>query len=75
MATEVILPQIGFSMADGELLEWSIPDGGHAEEGKMLYLLEAEKVNVEIESPATGTLRIMKQPGLYDVGTVLGVID
>ena len=75
MAVEVILPQIGFSMAEGELLEWLIADGEHIEEGEILYLLEAEKVTEEVESPATGMLRVLKQPGLYDVGTVLGVIE
>lgn len=75
MTTEVILPQLGFSMSEGELLEWLVEDGGQVEEGANLFTLETDKATQEVESPATGTLRIQKQPGLYDVGTILAVIE
>ena len=45
-------------------------------EGDPLFLLEADKSTNEVESPATGTLRITAQAGeTYEVGTVLGVIE
>ena len=76
MATEILLPKIGFSMNEGELTEWLIKDGAAAVEGEPLFSIESEKSTNEIESPATGTLRIHKQAGeTYEVGTVLGVIE
>jgi pyruvate/2-oxoglutarate dehydrogenase complex dihydrolipoamide acyltransferase (E2) component len=76
MATEVLLPKLGFSMNEGTLNEWLVPDGGHAVEGEPLYALESEKSVNEVESPATGTLRIIKETGeTYEVGTVLAVIE
>ena len=75
MSVEVILPQLGFSMSEGELLEWIVADGGHVEAGAPLFNLEADKSTVEVESPATGVLRIHKQPGTYEVGTILGMIE
>ena len=30
MATEVLLPKIGFSMNEGVLAEWLVADGGNA---------------------------------------------
>ena len=76
MATEILLPKIGFSMNEGELAEWMIEDGGQAVEGQPLFSLESDKSTNEVESPATGTLRIYKQAGeTYEVGTVLGVIE
>jgi pyruvate/2-oxoglutarate dehydrogenase complex dihydrolipoamide acyltransferase (E2) component len=76
MAVEVLLPKLGFSMEEGELAEWLVEDGGRAVEGEPLYALESDKSTQEVESPATGTLRILKQTGeTYPVGTVLGMIE
>jgi pyruvate/2-oxoglutarate dehydrogenase complex dihydrolipoamide acyltransferase (E2) component len=76
MATEVILPKIGFSMNEGVLAEWLVPDGGAAVEGQPLFSLESDKSTNEVESPASGTLKILKQTGeTYEVGTILAIIE
>ncbi len=76
MATEILLPKIGFSMNEGELAEWLAADGDAVTEGQPLFLLEADKSANEVESPATGTLRIAAAAGeTYTVGTVLGTIE
>ena len=76
MDVEVLLPKIGFSMSEGELSEWLVADGGHAVEGQPLYALESEKSTQEVESPATGILRVRAAAGeTYTVGTVLAVIE
>ncbi len=76
MATEVLLPKLGFSMDEGELSEWLVSDGGQAIEGEPLFTLESDKSTNEVESPATGTLKIIKQPGeTYKVGEVLATIE
>ena len=76
MATEVLIPKLGFSMNEGEVKEWLVEDGADIKEGQPLYLLEAEKSANEIESPATGKLKILKQTGeTYEVGTVIALIE
>jgi pyruvate/2-oxoglutarate dehydrogenase complex dihydrolipoamide acyltransferase (E2) component len=76
MATEVLLPKLGFSMNEGLLAEWLVPDGGDAVEGQPLYALESDKSTQEVESPATGKLKIIKPTGeTYEVGTILAVIE
>jgi pyruvate/2-oxoglutarate dehydrogenase complex dihydrolipoamide acyltransferase (E2) component len=76
MATEVLLPKIGFSMNEGELVEWLVADGGQAVEGQPLYSIESDKSTNEVESPASGTLKILKPVGeTYEVGTVLAIIE
>ncbi|HET9629033.1 MAG TPA: biotin/lipoyl-containing protein [Novosphingobium sp.] len=76
MATEVLLPKLGFSMNEGTLAEWLVADGGQAVEGDPLFSLESEKSTNEVESPASGTLRVLKQAGeIYEVGTVLAIIE
>jgi pyruvate/2-oxoglutarate dehydrogenase complex dihydrolipoamide acyltransferase (E2) component len=76
MATEILLPKLGFSMTEAQIAEWLVEDGGQVTEGDPLYLLEADKSTNEVEAPASGTLRIIAEPGeTYEVGTVLGTIE
>ncbi|MGJ0239742.1 lipoyl domain-containing protein [uncultured Novosphingobium sp.] len=76
MATEILLPKLGFSMNEGTLSEWLVSDGATVNEGDPLFSLESDKSTNEVESPATGTLKILKQTGeTYEVGTVLGTIE
>jgi pyruvate/2-oxoglutarate dehydrogenase complex dihydrolipoamide acyltransferase (E2) component len=75
MATEVMLPKLNFSMADGTLANWLAADGERIEEGAPLFALESDKAVQEVEAPATGTLKIIAQVGeTYPVGTVLALI-
>lgn len=76
MSTEILLPKIGFSMNEGVIAEWFVADGATVNEGDPLYSIEADKSTNEVESPATGTLRIVAEAGeTYEVGTVLGYIE
>lgn len=76
MTTEVLLPRLGFAVDDATVAEWLVADGTHVTEGQPLYSLEADKSVNEIESPATGKLRIIAGTGVaLPVGTVLAVIE
>lgn len=77
MATDVLVPKIGFSMEEGTLTEWLVDDGAQVEEGQAIYSLESDKSINEVEAPASGTLRILVEPGdePVKVGTKLAEID
>lgn len=76
MATEVVLPKIGFAMTEGQITEWLVQDGQPVTEGQPLFTLEADKSANEVEAPATGTLRILQPAGsIYEVGTIIGSIE
>ncbi|MFK4794020.1 biotin/lipoyl-containing protein [Sphingobium sp. ZW T5_29] len=75
MPTEILLPKLGFSMNEGVLSEWLVADGGAVTAGEPLFALESDKSTQEVEAPASGTLKILKQIGeTYPVGTILGEI-
>jgi pyruvate/2-oxoglutarate dehydrogenase complex dihydrolipoamide acyltransferase (E2) component len=75
MATDILLPKLGFAMEEGTLTEWLIADGGEVSEGQPLFLLESDKSSNEVEAPASGTLHIIAEVGeTYPVGYVLGEI-
>mgnify|MGYP000728273532 CR=1 FL=1 len=76
MATEILLPKLGFSMTEGQVAEWMYGDGEDVKEGETLFLLEADKSTNEVESPATGKLKIVVEEGVTtQVGEVLGYIE
>lgn len=76
MSTEILLPQLGFSITEGTIAQWLVADGAAVEQGAPLYEIESDKSVQEIEAPASGRLKILAQPGTaLPVGTVLGIIE
>jgi pyruvate/2-oxoglutarate dehydrogenase complex dihydrolipoamide acyltransferase (E2) component len=76
MICEVLLPQLGFSVPDGRLVEWLADDGSDIKKGAPLFSLESDKAIEEIEAPGSGRLRIIKPAGeTYNVGELLAVIE
>lgn len=76
MTTDILVPKLGFSMNEGVLNEWLAEDGAEVTEGQPLYLLEADKSTNEVESPASGVLRIIGAVGeTYEVGTLIARIE
>jgi pyruvate dehydrogenase E2 component (dihydrolipoamide acetyltransferase) len=56
MATEVIMPALGLAQETGKVLRWLKEDGQDVAKGEALLEVETDKVTVEVESPADGTL-------------------
>ena len=54
MATEIYLVKVGMTMTEGMVEEWYVPDGGTVEKGELLYRLETEKVNLDVDADASG---------------------
>ena len=76
MTVQIFLPQLGFSMEEGKLLEWLVEDGADVVEGTPVYTLEGDKAVQEIEAPASGRLRVIApSDATYAVGALLGEID
>jgi pyruvate/2-oxoglutarate dehydrogenase complex dihydrolipoamide acyltransferase (E2) component len=62
-------------MNEATLAEWMVEDGTSVTQGQPLYALESDKSTQEIESPATGTLKIIAKVGdVYEVGALLAEI-
>src|SRR6187551_4045335 len=77
VATDIIMPQLGESIAEGTVVKWLIPLGGAIEKDQSLLEVETEKVDLEVPSPATGVLNeiLVKAGETVAVGTLLARID
>jgi pyruvate/2-oxoglutarate dehydrogenase complex dihydrolipoamide acyltransferase (E2) component len=70
------IPTLGVSMSEGTLVEWLVQDGERVSEGQVLYRIETDKVENDVESPAAGVIRISGVEGeTYDVGDPIGEIE
>ncbi|HWM91244.1 MAG TPA: dihydrolipoamide acetyltransferase family protein [Thermoanaerobaculia bacterium] len=56
MATDVVMPQMGESIAEGTITKWLVKVGDQIERDKPLFEISTDKVDAEIPSPASGTL-------------------
>ncbi|MEN8143508.1 MAG: dihydrolipoamide acetyltransferase family protein [Gemmatimonadota bacterium] len=74
---DVIMPQMGESIAEGTLTRWLKSVGDVVERDEDLFEISTDKVDADIPSPATGTLtEILVQEGdTVEVNSVVARID
>ncbi|HUF79005.1 MAG TPA: dihydrolipoamide acetyltransferase family protein, partial [Thermoanaerobaculia bacterium] len=60
MATEVVMPQMGESIAEGTITKWLVKVGDRVERDQPLFEISTDKVDAEIPSPAAGQLLEIK---------------
>ncbi|MEO8436683.1 MAG: dihydrolipoamide acetyltransferase family protein [Pyrinomonadaceae bacterium] len=77
MSTEVVMPQMGESIAEGTITKWLKQVGDRVERDEPLFEISTDKVDAEIPSPAAGTLTEIKfkEGETVEVNTVVAVLD
>src|ERR1043166_8731725 len=77
MSTEVVMPQMGESIAEGTIKRWRKNAGEGVERDEPLFEISTDKVDAEIPSPAAGTLTEVrfKEGETVEVNTVVAVLD
>ena len=76
MAEVVIMPKLGFDMAEGTLVRWVIAEGDALEKGAVLAEIETDKATVEVESGYSGVVKrhLVEQGAIVPVNTPIAVI-
>src|SRR5690554_8149522 len=74
---EVVMPQMGESVMEGSVIEWSKKVGDRVETDEVLLEIATDKVDTEVPSPESGTLvEILAEAGeTIQVGQVIAIID
>jgi 2-oxoglutarate dehydrogenase E2 component (dihydrolipoamide succinyltransferase) len=76
MKIEVKIPVVGESVQEAVLAQWYKRDGEMVRKGDILFLIETDKVTLEIAAEAEGRLKILVPEGeTVAVNTVVGTID
>jgi pyruvate dehydrogenase E2 component (dihydrolipoamide acetyltransferase) len=77
VANEIYMPQLGMVQSEGTVVKWLKNVGDPVTKGEPVAVIETDKANYDLESPADGILtRIVVPAGnTVEVGTTLGWID
>ncbi len=76
MAQAVIFPKLGQTMEEGAIVKWLKKEGDSVAKGDILFEIETDKANLEVESFFEGTLlKIYVREGItVPVNTVVGYV-
>jgi 2-oxoglutarate dehydrogenase E2 component (dihydrolipoamide succinyltransferase) len=76
MTIEIKVPSVGESVTEALLAEWFKQDGDSVAKNEPLFVIETDKVTLEVEAEAAGQLKILVPEGeTVAIGTVVGKID
>jgi len=76
MQIDIKVPSVGESVTEAILAQWFKQDGDVVHKGEALFVIETDKVTLEIEAEDDGVLSIKVGEGeTVAIGTVVGVIE
>jgi 2-oxoglutarate dehydrogenase E2 component (dihydrolipoamide succinyltransferase) len=76
MLLDIKVPSVGESVTEATLGQWYKKEGDLVRKDEPLFVLETDKVTLEIEAEAAGVLSIRVSEGeTVAIGTVVGTID
>jgi pyruvate/2-oxoglutarate dehydrogenase complex dihydrolipoamide acyltransferase (E2) component len=77
VALELKLPAVSADMEYGTVVRWLKAEGDRVAQDEPVVEVEADKVTVEVESPAAGTLTsiVAAEGDEMKVGATLAIID
>jgi len=76
MSNKILVPSLGESITEATVSKWLKQVGETVDSDEPLVELETDKVNVEVPSPLSGTLSLIKakEGETVEVGTLLGIV-
>jgi len=77
MQTPILMPKLGYNMTEGFIVSWLVEVGDSVTRGQPIAEIETDKVVLEMESVASGTLvEIVHGPEAeVAVGEVIGYLE
>lgn len=77
MPIQIVVPQLGESVAEGTVSKWLKKVGERVRKDEPLVEIQTDKINVEIPAPGEGTLSeiLIEEGTTVEVGTRIGVVS
>jgi 2-oxoisovalerate dehydrogenase E2 component (dihydrolipoyl transacylase) len=77
MATTITMPQLGETVTEGTVAQWLKKAGDSVEKYEAFVEVSTDKVNAEVPSPVTGTIRevLIAEGETVATGTPIAIID
>lgn len=75
MPVDVIYPKVSLETSAGRISRWLVSEGAEVQAGQVLFEIENDKAAVEVEAPASGTIRALTPEGQeVEVGSAVARI-
>jgi pyruvate/2-oxoglutarate dehydrogenase complex dihydrolipoamide acyltransferase (E2) component len=76
MAYKIVMPQLGLTMEEGAVTSWQKQPGEWVEKGDVIFTVETDKVEMEVEAMSKGYLGKSQVPigQIVPVGTLLAML-
>lgn len=77
MTMDIIMPQMGESVAEGTIIHWLVNEGDRVQKDQPIVEISTDKVDTEVPSPTAGILGkiIHKEDETVPVGTVIATLE
>jgi pyruvate dehydrogenase E2 component (dihydrolipoamide acetyltransferase) len=77
MAYKIVMPQLGLTMEEGAVTSWLKKPGEWVEKGDVLFTVETDKVEMEVEAMGKGYLGEIQVAlnQVVPVGTLIAVLS
>ena len=76
MAYEVVIPRLGLTMEEGQIVEWYKQDGEFIQAGEPMFAVETDKIVIDVQAPFSGVFyRVPNLPsGPLPIGHLIAYI-
>jgi pyruvate dehydrogenase E2 component (dihydrolipoamide acetyltransferase) len=76
MPVEIVMPKLGLTMTSGTIARWMKQPGETVREGEPLLEVATDKINYEVEAPASGRLasNLAREGDEFECGAVIALI-
>jgi 2-oxoglutarate dehydrogenase E2 component (dihydrolipoamide succinyltransferase) len=76
MKVDIKIPEVGESVREAIIAEWLKNDGDQVEKDEPIFVIETDKVTLEVPASDSGVLEILVKEGeTVEIGKVVGKID
>lgn len=77
MDIELVMPVMGEKITEAKVRAWTVSEGDPVEAGDVIAVISTPKLDMDLESPATGFLKtiLVDEDEMATVGAVLCIID
>jgi pyruvate dehydrogenase E2 component (dihydrolipoamide acetyltransferase) len=76
MGYVIRMPQLGMSMDEGTVVEWTVEEGDAVEEGDTVAVVESEKASADVDAREDGVLLrvVVPESGTVEPGDPIGIL-
>ena len=77
MEIELVMPVMGEKIEEAQVRAWTVSEGDPVEAGDVIAVISTPKMDMDLESPATGFLKtiVIDENEIAAVGAILAIIE